>query len=118
MGQYVLDPLALQNSTLWYLVRQPGLIESLPDVAGRTAVDSRIAVTPYIYISQLALLDLQRLLLDGQLVDAPLTKSDAGVLQWTLQALWILWGALDSTKVHHSLIEETRPLPLPVEGGE
>ena len=43
----------------------PGLIEPLPDVAGRTAMDGGIALTPYIYVGQLTLFNLQRALLHG-----------------------------------------------------
>ena len=48
--------------------------------AGRTAVEGSFATIPNIYIGEVALLDFQGALLDGQFVDAALTESYARFL--------------------------------------
>lgn len=53
-------------------------IQPLPDIAGRTAVESGLTLIPYIYIGKVTFPDFQRTLLDGQFTDAAFTQSDAG----------------------------------------
>ena len=61
------------------MINEQGFVQSLPDVASRTTVDGRIAITTYIYIREVTFLDFERTLLDRQQVYPALMECHTGL---------------------------------------
>ena len=80
VGEDVLDAVAQQNGATRNTVGGGRFVEPLPDVAGRAAVEGRLAVIANIDIGEVALLDFQRALLDGEFTDTPLAEGHTGFL--------------------------------------
>ena len=82
------------------------VVEVFPDVAVVAFVQVDLVLEPDDEIVEIARLDIDPVHFDGALRDGVVGEGEAMGLQRTLEAVGVLWGALQGTEFHHGLVVE------------